>query len=163
MDRSSFIKKSVTTVQDTSDLHPVSGNEDLQQLLAKKTCLHIVWPHRWEHDKDPDSFFKAILQLQSEGLEFCVSVVGETFTDVPDIFDQVKLQLMDKIVAWGYQTRHDYLRILDSAHVAVSTALHEFFGVSMLEATGHGCYPLCPKRLVYPEIYPVLSSILNVF
>jgi len=115
----------------------------------------IVWPHRWEHDKNPDAFFSAVAQLAAEGLDFEVAVAGQQFRDVPQAIIDAEQVLGDRLVHLGEpESREAYARLLAGSDVAVSTADNEFFGIAMVEAAYAGCYPLVPDRLAYPEVYP---------
>jgi len=115
--------------------------------------MRLLWAARWEHDKDPDTFFEALDLLEAQGVDYRVSVIGERFRESPAIFDQARERLADRLDRWGYQeTREDYQAALSEADIVVSTARHEFFGISVVEAIGAGAYPLLPRRLAYPEI-----------
>ncbi|MEW6359160.1 MAG: DUF3524 domain-containing protein [Planctomycetota bacterium] len=115
----------------------------------------ILWNHRWEYDKNPEDFFAVLFDLAEAGLRFDLAVVGETFRTYPAIFDEARLRLTDRIIQFGYlPSRRDYARILHEADIVVSTAIHEFFGISVVEAVYCGCFPLLPNRLSYPELLP---------
>lgn len=119
--------------------------------------LHIAWPHRWEHDKDPELFFRVLYKVFEVTKEFRLSVFGQSFKDCKNLFDDANSILKEIIVSWGFvESKSEYYSLLNSVDLVVSTAKHEFFGSSMVEATTLGCYPLCPNRLVYPEIFPEL-------
>nr|NJM04860.1 DUF3524 domain-containing protein [Desulfobacula sp.] len=115
----------------------------------------IIWNHRWEHDKNPESFFNALFRLKEMKVPFSLALLGENFEAFPDIFNRAKAVLKDEIRVSGYvESREDYLSWLKKGAVAVSTALQENFGISVVEAVRHGCIPLLPRRLSYPEIMP---------
>lgn len=115
----------------------------------------ILWNHRWEYDKAPERFFSALCILKARGVNFSVHVVGQRFRKTPTVFDQMKAELSDHIGAWGYiENRSEYMNIIRQSHVVVSTALHDFQGLSILEATAAGCIPVVPDRLAYQEYVP---------
>ncbi len=115
----------------------------------------ILWNHRWEFDKNPEAFFAALRTLADDGVPFRVAACGQRYRRTPAVFEEARTWLGERVVHWGYaESRADYEAVLAQAHIAVSTADHEFFGISMLEATHFGAYPLVPDRLSYPELFP---------
>ena len=117
--------------------------------------LTIVWNHRWEYDKAPERFFNALYTLDDQGADFTVHVLGQRFRDCPEVFDEGKERLRKHIGRWGYVENEDeYREILSTSDVVLSTSLHDFQGLAVLEAVAAGCYPLVPDRLAYREIFP---------
>ena len=115
----------------------------------------IVWPHRWEHDKDPDAFFSAVARLAEEGLAFEVAVAGQAFRDVPESIRAAEKALGSRLVHLGEPgSPGSYARLLATCDISVSTAINEFFGIAMVESAYAGCLPVVPDRLAYPELYP---------
>ena len=117
--------------------------------------VRILWPHRWEHDKNPEAFFSAVAHLAEEGLDFEVAVAGQAFRDVPQAILDAERVLGKRLVHLGEpESRAEYAALLAGSDIAVSTADNEFFGLAMIEASYAGCMPLVPDRLAYPELYP---------
>ena len=56
---------------------------------------------------------------------------------------------------WGYlESKESYHNLLEQADIVVSTAVHEFQGLALLEGIAKGCMPIAPNRLAYPEYVP---------
>lgn len=116
----------------------------------------ILWNHRWEYDKNPEDFFKALFLLQDKGLQFNVAILGENFSQSPDIFDEAKISLKQRIVQFGYcHSFQDYAQWLWRADILPVTNIQEFFGISVMEAVYCNAFPLFPDRLTYPELFPM--------
>jgi glycosyltransferase involved in cell wall biosynthesis len=114
----------------------------------------IVWNHRWEHDKDPVTFFETLFALHKK-YAFKLIILGEQFRHQPAIFSLAKQRLADRLLQFGYvQSKGEYAALLKQSDIIVSTAIHEFFGISVLEGVRAGCLPLVPDRLSYQELFP---------
>lgn len=115
----------------------------------------ILWNHRWEYDKNPSDFFRALFLLEKRGLKFNVAVLGENFSKSPDDFEEARRKLGDKVIHFGYALDlADYAGWLFKADILPVTSNQDFFGVSAAEAVYCGCYPLLPKRLSFPDVVP---------
>lgn len=121
---------------------------------TRSARCRIAWPHRWEHDKNPEGFFSAVMALAGEGLDFEVVVAGQSFRETEGLMRVAAEALGDRLMHCDEPaSRAEYAVLLASADVAVSTASNEFFGLAMVEACYAGATPLVPDRLAYPELY----------
>ena len=115
----------------------------------------IIWNHRWEFDKGPEIFIAAMEAALSLGHEFRLALLGEDFQVVPKSFLTAREKFGERVVQYGYEpSKGKYREWLKQGVVVVSTAIQENFGISVVEAIRHGCYPLLPNDLVYPELVP---------
>ncbi len=115
----------------------------------------LLWNHRWEYDKNPEAFFRVVNRLDDAGERFRLILAGQTFAEMPPAFEAGFRRYAERVLHYGYaESFADYAALLWRSDVVVSTSIHEFFGISMLEAIHCGCHPLLPNRLTYPELIP---------
>jgi glycosyltransferase involved in cell wall biosynthesis len=114
----------------------------------------ILWNQRWEYDKNPADFFDALYAVAGEGIPFRLALCGENFRRIPTEFAEASIRLKDQIIHYGYAEGALYHELLREAAVTISTAHHEFFGISIVEAVYNNTFPLLPNRLSYPELFP---------
>lgn len=115
----------------------------------------VLWNQRWEYDKDPQTFFRALYALMDD-VNFRVALAGSNVRQMPEEFEAARERLGERVVHYGRATADEYVRLLRRADVVASTAIHEFFGVAVVEAVYSGCFPVLPRRLSYPELIPAL-------
>lgn len=120
----------------------------------------VLWNQRWEYDKNPEAFFRVMNRLDDSGCTFQLILAGEHFKEQPYEFEKAFERYAERILHYGYaEDFEEYSSLLQRADIIVSTAIHEFFGIAVLEAIYCGCHPLLPNRLSYPELIP--SSLHN--
>lgn len=112
----------------------------------------VVWNHRWEYDKGPQAFLSCLDAAVEQGVGFRLAVMGQRFDEVPEAFSVMQERHGSRIVHWGHvETRAEYVGVLQASDIALVTAHHDFFGISVLEAALAGLTVIAPHDLAYPE------------
>ena len=93
----------------------------------------VVFPHRMNSEKNPHKFIQLGRDMMIKGTSF-------KFVFSKDVCN----------------TKKEYYDLLSRAAVSVSLADQETWGIAMQESIFHGCIPLVPNRLSYPEMYDSL-------
>ncbi len=117
--------------------------------------LRLLWNHRWEFDKGPEDLLDLVRSLTKSETPFELYLAGQDFRTIPDAFIALKKDYSSCLRQFGkIESFAEYRRVVEHCDVVISTAIHEFQGLAILEAVAAGCTPFAPNRLVYPEYVP---------
>lgn len=111
----------------------------------------ILWPHRWDWDKRPDVFLRALRKLAEQTPDFRLVLAGADGAE-SSIRDEIVKAFPDQVAAVGPFDFGEYRRLVSRCDLVVSCAVHEFFGIGVVEALAADCVGVLPNRLSYPEI-----------
>ena len=149
-------------IEKKSEVLPVPLNiriESEYPVVGMKTkveteMIRLVWSARWEFDKGPERLLAILQELENRSMTYKIAILGEQFRNIPKEFEQIKAKYSHRITQFGFaESREEYLGFLSESDFVLSTALHEFQGLSVLEAVSLGCVPMLPNRQVYPELF----------
>ncbi len=133
----------------------IFSQDDSKSTPNREPVPLVIWNHRWEYDKRPDRFFRALGEIKQRGIPFRLALLGEGVSKIPKAFLAAREAFKQEIEVFGHvPSKSVYFDWLSQGHIVVSCAIQENFGISVVEAVGMGCIPLLPDRLAYPEIMP---------
>jgi glycosyltransferase involved in cell wall biosynthesis len=141
-------------IADKSDVIPVPVRGCFfERRLAgvERDGVRLVWNHRWEYDKGPERLLAAVSRLVEQGTVFRLELAGERFQREPAAFGELMQRFGRYVHDHGYLNEADYGDFLAGGGYVISTAMHDFQGLAVLEAAAAGCVPVVPDRLAYPE------------
>jgi glycosyltransferase involved in cell wall biosynthesis len=138
---------------------PLEGFAEQPAAPKQKQLLELVWNHRWEYDKGPKLLLQIVETVLQQQLPIRMHIVGQKFRSVPAEFQQIEAMLAQHAASlaiepgsFGFiENRADYIDLLRRCDIVLSTAGHDFQGLSIQEACALGCTPVVPDALVYPE------------
>ncbi|WP_372810016.1 DUF3524 domain-containing protein [Litorivivens sp.] len=135
-------------------LDSVAGREEE---VAPEQPLRLVWNHRWEYDKGVAQLEALVTALERGRQLVELTLLGQRFRTLPEEMKRLLAKSGNgyvRVVDTGYVAdRAEYLAELGRQQVVLSTTLHDFQGLAVMEAVQAGCVPLLPDRLCYPEFF----------
>jgi len=151
--------RSIQTIKDKSEVLYLGMDlkkfDEFESVMEAPKVPLILWNHRWEYDKNPEDFFKALYILDEKELQFELVLLGENFSQQPNCFEKAKEHFGKRILHYGFaESLEDYAQWLHRANILPVTSNQDFFGGSVVEAMYCGVVPLLPNRLAFPEHIP---------
>ena len=150
------VPKNVISLLENKSLVIPVPLQNIQAEKAKNEKFTLVWNHRWEYDKGLQQLLLLIEGLCEKNIDCRFHLIGQHFRNIPESLEKAGDLLKQHKLAGeiGFiENKKDYFALLSESHLVLSTSLHEFQGLAIMEAVLCGCIPLLPDRLSYPEFF----------
>lgn len=119
--------------------------------------IRIAWNHRWGFDKGPERLLAFVQALDASDIDAQIMLLGHRSDVAPSSLNELIQRFSHLISFNGFESQRELYRArLATADVVLSTARHDFQGLSVMEAVAMGCVPLVPDRLSYPEFFAAM-------
>ena len=134
--------------------HPEKISWSNRDLKKPRRSLRLLWAARFEYDKGGERLLLILKGLKQRGVDFELALLGQAFRHSPPVFAEIEQQFSEQLIQFGYEPSLARFRAyLSQADIVLSTAIHEFQGLAVLEAVAAGCVPVVPARLAYLDLY----------
>lgn len=149
--------ETIDLIKRKSQVIPIGLNLDQIEKVVKQTgnttvnkrIPSLLFNHRWEYDKRPEVFINLIDSLLENKLEFKINITSKLS---PSDAEKLKSKYGKYLNHIGNITSYEsYLKLVSQSNILPVTSIHDFFGISVLEAIHCGCYPILPSDLCYQE------------
>jgi len=121
----------------------------ISNCITEKRPSTLLWNHRWEHDKNPELFYKLVQYLSKAQLDFKLILLGKAGNQ-SDIKEKILRDHSSKVIIEGHQDSYlDYLKAIGSATILPVCSDHDYYGISVLEAIASKVYPILPADKIY--------------
>ena len=145
----------IDSIAQKSSVLAVPIKQTTAEYFPKEDCLTLLWNHRWEWDKCPELLLAITETLIKRNINFKLVITGQQFRSIPVALEKLLSDYPEHIKHAGFIEHVEaYRKQVAACHVVLSTAIHEFQGIAIMEAVAAGCVPLLPNRLSYPEYFP---------
>lgn len=122
---------------------------------GEQSPLRLVWLGRFEYDKGPEGLLHFLRAMEKTQVDYEIAVVGQRFRSLPAAFDTIASEFGHRLVHMGFvECEAAFQGLLSASDIALSTALHEFQGLALIQAAACGAVPVVPARQAYPEVFP---------
>ena len=134
---------------------PIKINQSIAMKKNNNRVPVLLWNHRWEYDKGPQQLYNLLVELEQRKFAFKLNLIGQQFRALPEALLKIKQDFPNVLLNYGFiESGDEYRNILAASDFVLSTSLHDFQGLAILEAVVAGCIPVVPSRLAYTEIFP---------